>query len=543
MATRDDRPTYDELEEVMERAGVPPEKRQKVVKAAVLSRDRYERFLHQYKLKGLDERDRDWPLPLPDYPGEITVGFDPDGRPVGLTRRQLNEHMLVVGRSGAGKTTFFYNIMDALNDRSIPFLAVDFKNDYRTAAADLDLTVINWLDLKFNPLQPPPGVSTEKWGEIVAEIFAHATDLLVGGGLRHAVLFDEAKRVFDVNREQQPESGFPPIDDLMGKIRAFGEALIVADHEPSKLTDSVKANTNAKLWLSLGSGHDIEEMVETFGLDEENVDYTYTLDRGEAVLATAANDPVPVRLPLSSVDGAASMDDVRARTEEMLEELSYAERVRPDLFESVVRDVETDDAERLEGDGMETAVGEVAEVLLASVEEDPFLSVSARYDEINVGAKQELVTLGLVEEVVVDTKKPGRNPTLLELTDDGVAVLEECGHVVAETGRRSIVHRYWQRQVADHYASEGYDVKEEREVDGGWIDVYARMGNTAVAVEIALSPEHEVANVEKCLDAGVELVEVVTVDDAVQERVREHVAEAFDGVPDTVAFIDAGECS
>ncbi len=58
--------------------------------------------------------------------------------------------------------------------------------------------------------------------------------------MKHAILFDEAKRVFDVNRERQPESGWPPIDDLVGKVREFGEAVIVADHEPSKLTDSLK---------------------------------------------------------------------------------------------------------------------------------------------------------------------------------------------------------------------------------------------------------------------------------------------------------------
>jgi len=169
------------------------------------------------------------------------------------------------------------------------------------------------------------------------------------------------------------------------------------------------------------------------------------------------------------------------------------------------------------------------------------------YDAIDVGAKKgnrsknELLTLDLVREVEVDTKKPGRNPTLLELTDDGIAVLEERGHDVDDTGRRSIVHRYWQQQVADAYAADGYDVEEEREVDGDWIDVYARQGNTAVAVEVALSPEHEVANVEKCLEAGVDLIEVVTVDDAVAKRIRERVIEAFDEVPEKAAFVDASQ--
>lgn len=40
--------------------------------------------------------------------------------------------MMVVGRTGAGKTTFFYNVMDALTEKGVPFMAFDFKNDLST---------------------------------------------------------------------------------------------------------------------------------------------------------------------------------------------------------------------------------------------------------------------------------------------------------------------------------------------------------------------------------------------------------------------------
>jgi len=99
-------------------------------------------------------------------------------------------------------------------------------------------------------------------------------------GLRHAVLFDEAKMVFDRQREANSDVPHPPITGLMGRVREFGEALVVADHEPSKLSDSLKANTNVKLWMSLGSGHDTSEMAETFGVEDDAVDFTQTLQRG-----------------------------------------------------------------------------------------------------------------------------------------------------------------------------------------------------------------------------------------------------------------------
>lgn len=359
------------------------------------------------------------------------------------------------------------------------------------------------------------------------------------------VLFDEAKQVFDVQREENPDIPHPPITTLMGRVREFGEGLVVADHEPSKLSDSLKANTRLKLWMSLGSGHDVDEMAETFGVEGDEVDFARELDRGEAVLSSAGKSPVPVDLPPYSVEKATSEAEAREQSQPVLEQLSYRERVRPRLFKDAIGDFGTgsDGAETAKDTGPETAVGAVALQLLVSIVEDPFLSMSERYDVIDVGSgqgndgKKELLKLGLVEEVEVETHRPGRNPKLLDLNDDGAAVLEERGHEVPETGRRGIMHRYWQDQVRQFYESDGFDVEIEHGVDQQHIDVYAERPGESVAVEVACSPEHEVANVEKCLEYGADTVEVVCVDDRIMEQVEANVREAFDAVPDRVQII------
>lgn len=128
----------------------------------------------------------------------------------------------------------------------------------------------------------------------------------------------------------------------------------------------------------------------------------------------------------------------------------------------------------------------------------------------------------------METHRPGRNPKLLDLTDDGAAVLEERGHEVPETGRRGITHRYWQDQVRQFYESDGFDVEIEHGVGQQHIDVYAERSGESVAVEVACSPEHEVANVEKCLEYGADTVEVVCVDDRIREQVEANVREVFD---------------
>lgn len=364
-------------------------------------------------------------------------------------------------------------------------------------------------------------------------------------GLRHVILFDEAKRVFSSDREQQPEAGYPPITELLGRVREFGEALVVADHEPSKLSDSVKANTNVKLWMSLGSGHDTEEMAATFGVEDEEVDFTRTLARGEAVVATAEATPVPIQLPPYQVAKTTTEEDVRDRMEAVLAQLSFVERVRPPRFKEVIGErVETESAK-----DDETDIGTVAEQLLASVNEKPFLSISERYDTIDTGtktgnaAKNELLTLDLVREVEVKTRKPGRNPKLLELTAEGRSVLERHGYEVAEIGRRGIVHRYWQHQIKTYYEEHGFEVEIEHAVGQQSIDVYAERADEAVAIEVACSPEHELENVEKCLAYSVDRVEVAFLEESIRERVEAAVREAFGQVPDQVEFVSVSRFS
>lgn len=561
MANRDEYPQpyeLDRLQDLMERVGEDDERMNKLLTVASLDADTYRDLLDIYQRKAAQVVTKDVFYPYPLIRGEFPLGTDPDGRPIGLSREQLNEHLLLVGMTGSGKTTFFYNLMDTCAEKVVPFMIFDFKNDYRHLVAEQELLVLNWRDIKFNPLQPPPGVQPGKWGEILADTFAHATDLLIGSEsyfleqlrliyelydadttttqypslvelrdliavdristaspkfkykervasrlemmtgfsgdifdcsagypledllernvafelkepnqyvtnffveavltwifyyrdaqahrqrLRHVILFDEAKRVFDVNRSRQPASGYPPIDDLVGKVREFGEALVVADHEPSKLSDSLKANTNTKLWLTLGSGQDISEMARTFGLDRDEVDFTRTMEKGKALLKLAAIDPLPIHLPNYQLDKTLTEAAIRHQMEPELAKLEFQERHRPQSFQIAIGTEEATEDDTADG------VGDVAEALLASVNDAPFLGMAERYNELGVGsktgtvAKNELLTLDLVREVEIRTGTPGRNPKLLELTATGREVLAERGYDIAETGQAGIEHR------------------------------------------------------------------------------------------------------
>jgi DNA polymerase III delta prime subunit len=639
-----------ELQELMERAGVGDRRMKQLLTVAAVDPDAYTDFLEIYQQKVAQVVDKDIFYPYPDVRGRFRVGTDPDGTPVGVSAEGLNEHLLVVGRTGVGKTTVFYNLLDALTGEQVPWLVFDFKSDYRHLARHRDILVINWRDLKFNPLQPPPGVAVGQWGEVLADTVAHSLGFLQGsqgyllnklnelygyyptddgvypslfellelvkddsfpmasprfkyqerminrlamltgfsgqifecssgfpiealldrnvvlelkepnqyttnlaietiltyifyyrdamgqrGRLRHAVLFDEAKRVFDRNREQDAAS-FSPADELSAQVREFGESLIVADQEPSKLSDSIKANTYAKLWMSLSSGHDTGEMRQTFGLDAEETDFTRTMGKGEGLFKLADSEPVPVELPDYRLDKSMTEDEIRELMAAEIGELDWAERQRPDPFTAVVGEEVSEPTAEDEG------LSEAAEALLVNVNETPFAGMTERYDDLSLsseqgtGAKAELLDRELVRETSVSTGKPGRNPTFLELTDAGKGVLEDHGIDVSPEGMGGPEHRYWQQQIREFYAVDGYDVEIEYGLSDGSIDVYANDGDEAIACEVARSAEHEVANIKKCLREEPDRIRVVYIDAEVKNRIQSQLTEELGFVPDRVEF-------
>lgn len=222
MAVDDDYPSQDELTDLQDLlesiSSVDDDELEKVMKAAALSRERYDELREMYQKKKLREQPVEQPYPpYPDYRGTIPIGTDPDGRPVAVTRCHVNEHVLVVGRTGAGKTTFFQHLMGLFNDRGVPFLAFDFKNDYRAVADALDLVVVNWRDLKFNPLQPPPGVSTAKWAEVLADTWTYAMGLL---NASRNYFLRKLRQLYGLYEEEIEDAGrYPSLFELRDLVR------------------------------------------------------------------------------------------------------------------------------------------------------------------------------------------------------------------------------------------------------------------------------------------------------------------------------------
>jgi hypothetical protein len=539
----------------------------------------------------------------------------------GLNKNDLMQGVLVVGRSGAGKTNLFYFLMEQFLDAGIPFLAFDFKQDYRHLSKHYpDLVVIPWEKFKFNPLSPPVNVSQERWVQIFCDVFCHSNALLSGsknfllghvsrlfelsspsmhelagmlsnvrhslitkdsrylettrnrvnamlttigcvldcssspieellsksvvleldgmaedvqnfliesllawiyhyrlannqrGSLRHVIFFDEAKRVFDINKERMPEAGIPTIDLITDRAREFGEAFIVADQEPSKLTDSIKANTMTKIMLALGSGKDIGVMSHSIGLNREQVVFAYRLKTGQGIAKVSGYEPFLIKIPFVKIE--KDVRELRAQT------MSFAERIRSDGYPDAKKQI-----------------SENAEKILISVAEFPLLSMSQRYQFLGISSyngnkiKEELVSKGFAREVEVYIGKRGRSPKMLDLAEQGMQYLRAKGRDTRRYEKGGVEHRFWQDRVREYFKGKGCSAITEYYIGRESVDVFVKAGEKRIAVEIALRQEHQVENVLKDLNFGFDQVIVACKNGEVYSQVKKNILSLFSGEP------------
>ncbi|MFZ0033914.1 MAG: hypothetical protein WAK60_02850 [Sedimentisphaerales bacterium] len=72
------------------------------------------------------------------------------------------------------------------------------------------------------------------------------------------------------------------------------------------------------------------------------------------------------------------------------------------------------------------------------------------------------------------------------------------------------MHRYWQHRLAEHLKTCGYKVEIEAPVgDGKTIDIVAEHDGKRIAFEIETGNSNVADNVQKCFDAGMDMVAVI----------------------------------
>jgi len=167
-------------------------------------------------------------------------------------------------------------------------------------------------------------------------LFAWIYEYLFHNGSRNGELslllvWDEAKQAFSYKKEQSDAAGIPEIDDLTARAREFGLGIMAADQEATKLTDSLKANTDTKVLLPVKDQKQFDSIADSMQLTSIQKRYIQDLDVGQAVVQHGGNKPVPVDLRYVDVEKAVSDEELRQHEEDKWDSLDYKRSQQVDI--------------------------------------------------------------------------------------------------------------------------------------------------------------------------------------------------------------------
>ena len=121
-----------------------------------------------------------------------------------------------------------------------------------------------------------------------------------GEKFKHITLIEEAHRLlskYEAGDSQNKKQGVEAFADMLAEVRKYGEALIIVDQIPNKLTPEVLKNTNTKIIHKLFAKDDKEAVGNTMALNDEQKDFLSNLKPGRVILSTTGiNKPLQVQI-------------------------------------------------------------------------------------------------------------------------------------------------------------------------------------------------------------------------------------------------------
>jgi len=452
-----------------------------------------------------------------------------------------------------------YNLFDKVSEpypslHELELLIKKQKVNYVRKASDYRDTLLNRLEamnlvagtvfdcnqgypvdelLKENVVFEFDGLSRDVQNFLMEILFAYVFEYRMAQnhrnqGLNHLFFLDEGKRVFSVYKERQDAAGIPEIDELTAKMREFGEGLVVADQEASKLTDSIKANTHTKLLLPTADRKQFQSVTDAMNLSERQAEFAQKLETGEAVVQVGGRDPVPVKLQNHELEKSVTDRELEKEQAEKWSELDSERRKTTKRFDDRIAPGRSEEVPetRIPDDPTEVQVSELGDRLLKDMVENPFKPLTERYERFSSTykgnkAKNELVDQGVVIERSVKTGDGKRK--LLQLTEKGRDYTEDSLDLeVKHRGRGGIIHRYWQHQIKEAFEDAGWSAHLEKFN----ADVYVNMNDTELVVEVAMGDNpREIKHVKQHLERGFDAVWIAARDREVLDGLKQRIEE------------------
>ncbi|GAB6909490.1 hypothetical protein DESC_520026 [Desulfosarcina cetonica] len=188
------------------------------------------------------------------------------GRPFLYDKDLFNQHMLIIGMTGTGKTSLLILMLIQLIASMVKVLAFDYsKKGFRILKRfreAKDIIIIPAAEFMINFLQVPPFVDPQEWAIIFVSTFTRYFDLLSGSTtflLNHLLSLYRDYGVFD-------NSGtFPTLYDLFDRIRYSK----TRGYRSSQIKDTVLSRIEVVL-LTFGKSFSYSKVVQADWIAENN---------------------------------------------------------------------------------------------------------------------------------------------------------------------------------------------------------------------------------------------------------------------------------
>jgi len=265
--------------------------------------------------------------------------------------------------------------------------------------------------------------------------------------LKHFILIEEAHHLFLKSGKEEDIA-----DIIMREIRELGEAIIIIDQHPSKISVSALGNLATKFVLNLSLNQDVAAISNAMLLEHDQKRYVSMLKLGECICRT---DRLPQPLLLSIPPFPIKKGMVR--DEDILKHMApYLKNLRlekaPEPESGSIRDVQKPET-----------LSPLGRILLENIAQKPVLGLVKRFKDLGLkvshGYKfiEELVTLKLISPKTIDGHR------LYDLTLEGK---KNLGKRMPQKGRGGIEHRYYIERIKEHYLKEnGFTFVEKDDID------------------------------------------------------------------------------
>jgi hypothetical protein len=325
--------------------------------------------------------------------------------------------------------------------------------------------------------------------------------------LKHVMIIEEAHHLFLKTRKEEDIA-----DIIMREIRELGEAIIIIDQHPSKLSVSALGNLATKFALTLSLNQDVLALSNAMLLEKNEQRFLPMLTLGRCI-CRSDRFPKPILLSIPHVPlkkGLVGDEDIIRHME------GYLPDLRPELPPSAKPG-------SICGIQSQETLSPLARIMLEHIAVKPLLGLVKRFKELGLkvshGYKviEELIAMKLITPRTIDGNR------LYELTISGKKTL---GKKIPQEGKGGLEHRWYAHKIKEHYRThEGFTFLEKDD-----IDLVVETVETTLAIQIETGKSNIQANLTKLGRYTADLKYVVTTNKDTELRIRDFLKDLI--IPD-----------